>query len=161
MARNQQGGRAGQKRTFRMQGLSELNKSLSKLPPRMQTRAIENASSAGAREIRKEARRLVPRGTGQLRDSIVVSKQFRQKGRKQRVKGVVFLGIKGAARYYAHLIEFGWSGKSPQPFMRTAMSNAAPRALQKMAEKLAKEIDKQARKLTGWKSSKQIKRLTR
>ena len=153
----------GQTRSFKMKGLSEMQRSLESLPDKLQERAMQNASAAGARVIRKEARRIVPvgRGPNHLRDDIVVSRTFKKRGRKQKLKGTVFLGIKDDGRFYAHLVEFGSSRQSAQPFMRPAFDNAFQPALQKMADKLAAEIAKQARKLTGWKPAKKIKRLTR
>jgi len=155
------GGRAAAGKQFRMQGLSRLQRSLDQLPNRLRETALKNASAAGARVIRNEAKQRVPVETGQLRKNIVVARTIKQKGRKRRIRGAVFVGIRGAARYYAHLVEFGTSKLSARPFLRPALDQKAPEALRAIAEKLAKEIDKQARRLTGWKSAKQIKRLTR
>lgn len=149
------------KRQFKMQGLSQMQRSLNQLPNNLREKALANASAAGARVIRKEAKRLVPTRTGQLKDNIVVSKSFRHRGRKIRLKGVVVIGIRGVARKYAHLVEFGFSRGSPKPFMRPAFDNKAPEALRAMAEKLSTEIAKQAKKLTGWKPRKKLRRLTR
>ena len=144
-----------------MQGLSELQASLNKLPDKMRETALLNASAAGARIIRNEAKRLVPVASGDLRDNIVVVRSFKQRGRRVKLRGAVILGIKGSGRYYAHLVEFGHSKSSPRPFMRPALESKAKEALKVIAEKLAKEILKAAQKLTGWKPMKQIRRLTK
>ena len=149
------------KRKFKMEGLSELQSSLRKLPDKLRENALKNASAAGARVIRDDAKRRVPVDSGQLRDSIVVARTFRQRGRRVRLRGAVVIGIKGGARFYAHLIEFGTSRRAAEPFMRPALDAMAPKALKAMAGKLAKEINKAAGKLSGWKSVKTIKRLTK
>ena len=149
------------KRQFKVNGLKEMERSLKKLPDNLRDKALKNASAAGARVIRKEAIRLAPSRTGRLKDNIVVSRSFKQRGRRVRLKGAVVIGIRGVSRYYAHLVEFGFSRGTPQPFMRPAFDNKADEALRAIAKKLSKEIVKQAKKLTGWKPAKKIKRLTR
>lgn len=160
MAVRGQGGIAATSKQFKMKGLSELQKSLNTLPDKLRDRALKNASAAGARVIQREAKRLVPVQTGTLRDSIVVSRTFKQRGRRVVLRGAVVIGLKGVGRYYAHLHEFGTSKIPARPFMRPALNNMAPKALKVIGEKLGKEIDKAAKKLTGWKSMKQIKRVT-
>jgi len=159
------GGIARRNKQFRMNGLSELQRSLDALPNKLKDKAVKNASAAGARVIQREAKRLVPVGQANsgehLRDQIVVSRSFKQKGKKKKLKGAVVLGIKDEGRFYAHLVEYGSSRQSAQPFMRPAMENKAAEALKVMAEKLSKEIAKAAGKLTGWKNAKQRRRLTR
>lgn len=155
------GGSAALKQQFKMKGLSELQSSLNKLPDKLRDNALKNASAAGARVIRNEAKRLVKVDSGTLQDSIVVVRTFKQRGRRVKLKGAVVLGIKGVARYYAHLVEFGSSKQSPHPFMRPALDSKASEALKVIAEKLAKEIAKAAKKLSGWKPVKTIKRLTK
>ena len=149
------------KRTFKMKGLSELQSSLNKLPDKLRENALKNASAAGARVIRNEAKRLVPIEEGDLRDNIVVARTYKQRGRRVRLRGAVVIGIRGSGRHYAHLIEFGSSRQSPQPFMRPALEAKAKAALKVIGQKLAKEIAKAAQKLSGWKSIKDIKRLTK
>lgn len=149
------------KRKFKMNGLSGLQSSLNTLPDRLRENALKNASAAGARVIRDEAKRRVRVDSGELRDNIVVARTFKQRGRRVRLRGAVVLGIRGAARYYAHLVEFGSSKLPPRPFMRPALDAKAEEALKVIADKLAKEITRAARKLSGWKSVKTIKRLTK
>lgn len=163
MARNNIGGIASGNKQFGMEGMQELQKALQKLPDKLQDRAIQNAMAAGAREIRDEARRLVPVGPGptHLKDMIVVSKSVTRKGKRKKVKGGVVLGIKGAGRYYAHIIEFGRSNAGAQPFMRPALDNASQAALQKIGPKLGKEIEKQARKLGEMSGQKRRKAFRR
>lgn len=155
--------RAGFARTFKMQGVSELQRSLNQLPDKLRDNAMKNAAAAGARLIRDEAKRLVPVDTGNLRDDIVVARQVKVRGmrRKLKIAGRVFLGIRGDSRFYSHLVEFGSSRLSPRPFFRPALDAMAPQALKVIGEKLAKEIHRAAGKLSGWKSKKDIKRLTR
>lgn len=144
------GGRAAVKQEFRMHGLKELQDSLNRLPDQLRENALKNASAAAARVIRDEAKRRVKVNTGQLRDSIVVSRTFKEKGRKVRLRGAVVLGIQGAARYYAHLVEFGSSRLQPRPFMRPAMEAKAREALDAMAARLKVEVERAIRKLPVW-----------
>lgn len=142
------------KRTFKMQGLARLQASLNTLPSQLQESALENASAAGARVIRDEAKRLVRVDTGQLRDSIVVSRTYKQRGRRVNLRGAVVLGIRGAARFYAHLVEFGSSKLGPRSFMRPALANKAEQALNAIAARLKPEIERAIKRLPGWRLMK-------
>lgn len=141
-------------RTFKMQGLSALQADLNKLPHQLQESALENASAAGARVIRDEAKRLVPVDTGQLRDSIVVSRTYKQGGRRINLRGAVVLGIKGVGRFYAHLVEFGFSKGGPRPFMRPALANKAEEALRAIAARLKPEMERAIARLPRWRLMK-------
>jgi len=142
-------------------GLKELNKALQQLPDKLQDKAIKNAMAAGARVIRKEAKRLVPVETGTLQESIVVSRTVQQKGRRRTIKGGVVVGIKDEARFYAHLIEYGSSNSSAHPFLRPALDNQSRAAINKIGPKIGSEVEKQARKLGEKSSAKQRKAFSR
>jgi len=142
-------------------GLKELNKALEKLPNKLQDRAVKNAMAAGAREIRDEAKRLVPVEPGSLRDDIVVSRTVKERGKRRRLKGSVVVGIKDEGRFYAHLIEFGTSRIPAHPFLRPAFANKQQAAIAKIGPKLGSEVEKQARKLSEQSGKKQRKAFSR
>lgn len=141
---------------FRMRGLSELQAALRKLPENMQENALTRASVEGALVIQEEAQVLVPVDTGQLRNSIVVSRSYRDKGRSRRIRGAVVVGIAGVGRFYAHLVEFGWSKVGPRSFMRAALSNKATEALRAMAREVGPEIGRAARRIGKWKYTRRL-----
>lgn len=145
-------------RTFTMQGLSEVQSALRKLPDAMQDQALTKASIDGALVIQEEAQVLVPVDTGQLRNSIVVSRTYKHKGRRHRIRGAVVVGIEGAGRFYAHLVEFGYSKKGPRPFMRPALANKAEEALRAMGQQLGREIERASRRVGKWRYSKRLLR---
>jgi len=147
--------------TQNVAGLKELNKALEQLPGKLQDKAIKNAMAAGARVIRKEARRLVPVETGTLQESIVVSRTVQQKGRRRTIKGGVVVGIKDEARAYSHLVEFGTSRASAHPFLRPALDNQQRAAINKIGPKIGSEVEKQARKLGEKSNAAQRKAFSR
>lgn len=147
--------------TQNVAGLKELNRALQQLPGKLQDKAVKNAMAAGAREIRKEAKRLVPVKTGTLQENIVVSRTVQQRGRRRTIKGGVVVGIKDEARFYAHLIEFGTSRSSAHPFLRPALDNKSRAAINKIGPKIGSEVEKQARKLGEKSNAKQRKAFSR
>lgn len=144
---------------FGMEGMSELNKALKKLPDKLADRAVKNAMAAGARVVRNEARRLVPVGPGptHLKDMIVVSRTVQRGGRRRTLKGQVVLGIRDEGRFYAHLVEYGASHMAAHPFMRPALDNTHEAAIRVIGPKLGSEVEKQARKLSGMSGAKRRK----
>jgi len=154
MAKRKFGFKGFQGESAGVSGVDAVNDALNQLPQKLQDRALKNAMAAGAREIRKEAKRLVPVDEGDLRDSIVVARKVKK---TKTGRGNVVVGLRGVGRFYAHLIEFGTSKQSAQPFMRPALDNANEKALEKIGPKLGKEIEKQARKLNEQSGAKQRK----
>jgi len=138
-------------------GLKELNRTLEQLPRKLQDQAVKNAMAAGARKIRDEAKNLVPVRTGTLKENIVVSRTVKKGGKRRSLKGSVVIGIKDEARFYAHLIEFGTSQTSAQPFLRPAFDAKHDEALQVIGKKIGDQVEKKARKLSGMSSAKQRK----
>lgn len=145
-------------RNVGLEGLSEVNKALEKLPDKLQDRAIKNAMAAGARKIRDEAKRLVPVDDGTLREGIVVARKVKKSRTR---KGSVVVGIRGDGRFYAHMVEWGTSHSAPNPFMRPALDNASDEALKVIGPKLGKEIEKQAGKLNQMSGAKRRKAFSR
>lgn len=119
--------------TFGIKGAKELEQILKDLGPRIASRLGDKALRAAARPIVKEAKRLVPKRTGELRRSITA---VRGKGGGQNER-VVQIGFKRPASRRAHLIEYGTSRSKPQPFMRPALDSQASNALRAMQDELA------------------------
>lgn len=89
-----------------VKGLSDLQKFLDQLPPKIERNVLRGALRAGARVIMAEAKRLVPVRMGDLRDSLRVT----TRARGGKVTATVNAGGKtkrGADVFYAHMVEFG------------------------------------------------------
>ena len=151
---------------FKIDGLAELDKELKQFPMRVQKNVLRGAVRAGSGVIVKEARRLAPKETGDLRRSI--------KARNPRIKDKLVIGglrAGGGDAFYAHMIEFGTKaytikpnkklgkkaitfdngvfssanhpGIRPQPFMRTAMDLTTQDALHKVAQYIRERMQKE------------------
>jgi HK97 gp10 family phage protein len=121
--------------TFEIKGAKEMEALLKELGPRVATRLGDKALRAAARPIVKEAKRLVPVRTGQLKRSIVAVM-----GRAKPTTRVVLIGFRRPVSRRAHLIEYGNSRHPAQPFMRPALDSQHEEALSAMAETLASGI---------------------
>ena len=162
---------------FKIDGLAELDKELKQFPMRVQKNVLRGAVRAGSGVIVKEARRLAPKETGDLRRSINT--------RNPRIEGkLVIGGLRAGGKqkgkpnvFYAQMIEFGTKahvikphkkrgkkaitfdngvfssanhpGIRPQPFMRTAMDLTTQDALHKVAQYIRERMQKERLKNAG------------
>jgi HK97 gp10 family phage protein len=117
-------------------GVKQLETALKELGPKIASRLGDGALRAGARIIVREAKRLAPKRTGELRRSIVV----RVSPKRRSNERAVVIGFTKPASRRAHLIEYGTSHSAPQPFIRPAMDSKANEALAAMGENLRKGI---------------------
>jgi HK97 gp10 family phage protein len=85
-------------------GLADLQKMLQGLPARVEVNVMRGAIRAGQKVIADEAKRRVPKDTGDLAKSIKVKTNMRAQ-RRGMVRADVVAGDKQA--WYSHLIEFG------------------------------------------------------
>ncbi len=146
-------------KTFRLEGVDELNRVFKKLPKKLRQSAVLNATRAGARVIRDEAKRLAPKDTGALRKGIKVITPKKAARTSERL---VTVGVKGDAAFRAHFTEFGTGGgvigsgprkgqvippQSAQPFLRPAVTNKGREAIRIIAESLGDQVGVQAAKL--------------
>lgn len=130
---------------YTIEGLKEINRVLQKLPLILQERVIKSAVRSGAQIIRKAAKALVPRDSGELEQSIVV-----QAARtKSRNFSLFRIGFKKPTSRRAHLTEFGTSTQPAQPFMRPALDNNATAVIQKIVQALGRGLAREAEKLVG------------
>lgn len=123
-------------------GADEMERVLTELGS-VATRIGDNAVRAGMKVIATEAKRLVPRDTGALGDSItVVIDRGSEDGER-----VALLGFERPHSARAHLTEYGTSRSRAQPFVRPALDSKANEALEKMGASLARGINREAKKL--------------
>ena len=126
---------------FEFKGSKEFERNLKKVLIDLEGKIAMKGVRAAAGWYRKEMKKVIPMDTRDdihLRKSIAVSKM---KGRD--VTGVN-IGIKGAARHYAHVWEFGGQDGEYQGtglFTKTFASNIQ-QMLDKMSDKLRSELSK-------------------
>ena len=123
----------------------EVLRKLHKLPGKIQERVLIGAVRASAKPIIEEARRLVPRRTGNLAKSIGVNK-LRTKG---TVVAFAVSPRKGGKYdgYYGHFVEFGTRKMAPRPFLRPAFDRKGKESINAAKEYMAKRIEKELAKL--------------
>jgi len=125
--------------------MGDLLKKLRKLPEKVQKKVLVGAVRAGAKPIIDEARRIVPKRTGNLAKSIGVN--------KRRSKGtIVHFSVsprKGGKYdgYYGHFVEFGTKKMAPRPFMRPAFENKGEESIDAVRAYMKKRIEKELEKL--------------
>lgn len=129
--------------SIKITGAREMEKLLMELGPNVARRIGQAANKAAANVIADEARRLVPVRTGELQASITVQAE---KGNDEREIETV-IGVFKPTSGRAHLVEFGTRHSAARPFMRPALDAKAGEALSKMADMLAKGIEREALKL--------------
>ena len=162
---------------FTVTGGKEIMEVLAKFPVEMESKIMRDMMKASGRVIAKEARRLVPSLTGDLRRSIRISS-------KKPKNGKVIASVKAGGKrrgnpnvYYAHMIEFGTKahvikpnkkrgkkaitfdggafananhpGVTPRPFMRTAMDTQIQNALDASIKYARKRIEKEVKALAS------------
>lgn len=145
-------------------GLDDLQRKLKLLPERIGKNAMRRALRKGANVIRDQARNNAKQfDDPQTRESIVKNITVASGGRKrERREGGVMMrvGVMGGARagrgnsgnpggdtWYFRLLEFGTSQMAAQPFLRPAMYSSAAAALQKTADAMTVEFNKEINKL--------------
>jgi len=128
---------------FELTGVDEMRKVLRLLGVAVEKKLAKRADRAGTEPVIAEAKRLVPFGTGALRDSIDVFplRQLRNGA------AVIEMGVKKPVSRRFHLTEFGTAHSVAKPFFRPAMDEKAGDALSAMADDLAKGIKSEAKKL--------------
>jgi len=129
---------------FDIKGAADMERVLKALGPNVASRVGDQSLRAGAKVIVAEAKRLVPKDSGDLRDSIVTETERKNKDDNERV---VLIGFKQPTSGRAHLTEFGTKNAAAKPFMRPAMDNKAGEALNEMGRVMAQGLTREARKL--------------
>lgn len=124
--------------------MKDLLVKLNKLPEKIKNRVVKGAVRASAKPIIKEAKKIVPVKTGNLKKSIGVTKR-RDKG------SVVTYSVsprKGGKYdgFYGFFLEVGTKKMSPHPFLRPAFENAGKESIKAFKEYMQKRIEKELRK---------------
>lgn len=125
-------------------GVDEAIESLHNFSERVQKNIMKGAIRAGCKPIVQAAKSNAPVDTKNLKKSIgIVS-------RKTKSKTFVRFSVtprRGGKNdgFYAHMIEFGTSKMSPQPFMRPALEEAE-NCIGEAKKYMEKRIDKEAQK---------------
>lgn len=122
------------KATFQIKGAKEMEALLKDMGPKVASRLGDKALRAAARPIVKEAKRLVPKRTGDLRRSITAMASKEGRANNERL---VVIGFRPPASRRAHFIEYGTSKAAAHPFIRPAMDAKSAEALTAMADVLA------------------------
>ncbi|WP_022699301.1 HK97-gp10 family putative phage morphogenesis protein [Euryhalocaulis caribicus] len=131
-------------------GASEIADALEKFPEFVERRLLSNALAAGGRVIAKDARMRVKIDDGDLKRSIKVKAD-------RRDRTLVAVGAARPLGNHAHLVEFGTgerfkkdgrsTGAMPAaPFLRPAADAKAGEAVRKIADNLGKGIAREAAK---------------
>lgn len=146
--------------TVVVKGLDELKRKLEQLPKAMRVRVLRNALSAGAREVRDDARRNAPvmtlgtslkapyRKPGTVKKAITV--RTSKADRKAGDVGV-FVNVRPAKKaqrgaknpndpFYWRFLEFGTRKMAARPFLRKA-ADKLPKALAIFEERIARWIN--------------------
>ena len=118
---------------------------LHKLPGRLQERIIKLAVRAAAKPLVEEARRIVPKQTGNLSRSIGVTK-LRTEGWDVAYavsprRGGMYDG------WYGHFVEFGTRKMAPRPYLRPAFERAGADTIKAFKRYLIKRVDRELVKL--------------
>ena len=129
--------------TVRLAGARELDAMLKRLPKHLGERVLVNAVRAGAQVVRAEAKARAPVKTGRLRANIIAR---RAKGRGAAV--TVSVGPSRKA-WYGRLVEFGTVTTGARPFLRPAFESTKRAALDRIGERLGRNIERAAVKLAG------------
>ena len=144
----------------RVQGLSELNRVLQQLPDVMQRRVFSSAVGAGARLLKKELIQAAPVGPsteeiksksylyrrgkyGRIRDNIKI--RTRSNWPRRRVVSTIHNG----RAFWGYFKEFGTSKETPKPWFRPVWDTQNRAIYQRMVERVAKGLSREAKKLAG------------
>ena len=145
-------------------GLSDLEKKMKDLGPKVQRKHMRTAVNQAARIVRDEARKLAPHRTGLLRKSIQ-TKNRKEAGNPQRTTfsiGVLSdvakggltarstnkTGLEGFVNspiYYWRFFEFGTVKMSARPFMRPAFAATKQQQINSLKVRLTANIAKEAK----------------
>ena len=107
---------------FRIAGFKELEKALNTLPNAMSKAVLRGAIRKALAPVKQDAKNKVPVRTGGLRDSIVIGTKLVRSQQPGGRTGAVrlYMGTSWPEGAHGHLIEFGTSNVSANPFMRPA-----------------------------------------
>jgi len=149
----------------RLEGARELDRVLAQLPQELARFKLEQATRSGANVIRRAAINAAPRDTGERSEASQQYGALHTNIKTTKVKSIggyrsaanVGRDTKGAVEFVVHtsdafwglFLEYGTVKHSAQPWFRPSFEQAAPEALDRIGEKLGKELEKTANELAG------------
>lgn len=112
----------------KLDGYHDLKRYLDSLPDKLQRQALRPGTRAAAHVVAEDARRLAPRDTGALEQSIKVRAMRRSRTRMGHsiLSGAETLGStvdaeRSGLPFYAFWVEFGTVNTPADPFLRPAL----------------------------------------
>lgn len=110
------------KGSFKVQGLSELVKTLTDMPDAIRDKAVGKGTKEGAKVIQEAAIKHAPQDSGRLKENIVVRQNKDTKFDSEHSVVVRKIGKADNPKnsYYAYFLEHGTSKMTAKPFMRPA-----------------------------------------
>lgn len=156
----------------RIEGLKETADRLRALPPRLGSKGggpLRYALMQGAKVVLEEAKRLVPKATGHLRDNLVTKRHSNPKsvGATERYD----IGMKGGTKryagnvrnrrsgragtkyrtagtaFYGRFVELGTAKMSARPFLRPAIEGKGGAAVEEFRKAFLRAVEAAERKL--------------
>lgn len=138
-------------RLSRVTGLADARKVLKQLPERVQKRVMGAATRAGATLLRQETRRAAPVGDepsamsakyGRLKDNIRVLRL-----KRDVPEGGALYRVDTGSAPWGYWREYGTSHQPAQPWFRPAVDGAFARVVNRIKERLARGVEREALKL--------------
>lgn len=137
---------------MKVEGLADLLKALNELPKELHRGPLRSAVSAAAKVVQDEAKANAPVDTGVLQKAIY---RTRSRSGSSRVQETAIVGVRFGRKYrkrgmdgfYMPWVEFGTSKMAARPFMRPAFDTTKTQQLEAMKTRLARAIQRAAKKL--------------
>lgn len=137
-----------------LSGFKELDALLRQLPERIEKKVLQKSIDAGAREVRKQARRAAP--VGDPLDQSPSSKKYGPLRKNIRVirlkrvsRGQKMARVDTGKAFWGYIIEMGSRYIPANPWFSQAFNAAAPAAVNAIRDSMLANIEKEALKLAG------------
>lgn len=137
--------------TFKVQGLRELDKALAELPKAYAKNILRKAFETASEPLVLDIKANTPVRTGQLRDSIEVSRM----GGERRNEAKMQVGVMG--KFYGHFLEFGTPKLRARPFVRPAIDRNSAALVDRFSEAVAASIERARARLAARAANKEGK----
>lgn len=160
------------KEVVKLSGFKDLDRALGELPKATARNVLKRTLVKAGEPIADRARQLVPVLTSELKDSITVSARLKNKAGASEFAAAMRAGLGKAAAVralrdarragggsfaemyvgpgalpHAHMVEFGTSKMTAQPYMRPAWESTKRQALDVIERELGNEIIKAAKRI--------------
>lgn len=127
---------------FELRGIPEALDNIKRAVAPVNDRRIGENAAVALEPIAEEARRLVPRDSGDLHDTIGIANELDGYGTDgaMTVVGVLRAGDRARHVFYAHFIEFGTVTQRGTPFMAPAIFKHADLALEVLGVRIGEDM---------------------